>query len=670
MRIPDDRVVPDVTVGPLIQATHQDPWKKVAAQASQGNLVFHPAAAEAAAKECADVMGTVSALRQEISQMGRLNELSHLASGWYLADQINGTTDTIDTVMGSFRTVLGEMLDTFKRAGRNYLDSDELSAAGFPGPSRQAMRAALDGIRASDEPGKLSRQPPDAGREPATFSKGSNTEIAAVGARDLTGAGGTGREPEEPIEADELVRPAAMNDNMLDLDVDEQSKPELLQRETLETGGGLENPYSQSWRDLYDLGVSTQNAVKPVYHQAQMWKWVAGEMDAAVGGLADRLARMPDSLWDGAGAAAAKAAVRDYHTRAQDLTTRMESFGGNLDYTSRWLKNTAKGMPNSPEPPESYYQPGHPVYSPYGGSVRTAEPATDAEIARHLAIHRQNMENNYVVGVQNSSGYLPAFEELPSATSPPVNTTPQADASGETTTTPTGGGSTAPTGGGPTPIGGAPPMPGGPVAGGAPATPPGTRTAGPGFRGGSPVEPATVQVPTGAAPRNSGTAAGPTDSAGQVGDLAGQGLRSAASAAEQAANQAVPPGGIPRLPGSPGMPPAAPTGGLRSGGLPAGGAGGGGTGSGGSSPAAPPLRNGPSLFPRASIEGPAAGARWAGAAAGTSTPMHGVPGTPGAGAGGQGQQDKDHNRGRFLRSKKHLDEAIGAARTFTRSIVE
>ncbi|MFI6310234.1 hypothetical protein ACIBEK_08970 [Nocardia fusca] len=667
MRTPDDSSVPDLTIGPLIRATHQDPWKNVGAQASKGRLVFHPAAAQSAARECADVMGTVGALRQEISNMGRLSELSHLASGWYLANQINGTTNTVVSVMESFRTVLGEMLDTFKQAGRNYLDSDDLAAAEFPGPARQAMRAALDDIRPPAAPGKFFRQPPNEGREPATFSKGSNTEITTVGARDLTGPGDAGKKSGTPIEASELVRPANVNDSMLYFDESNQGKPESLQQETLEGGGGTENPYVQLWRDLYDLGLSTQKAVKPVYHQAEMWKWVAGELGKAVEGLADRLTRMPESLWDGAGAAAAKAAVQDYHSRARDFTVRMESFGGNLDYTSRWLKNTAKGMPSTPDPPERYYEPGQVYYSPYGGSAGTTDAATEAETARQLAIHRQNMENNYVVGVQNSSEYLPAFGELPTTARAPGDTPPHATVPGGSTTVPSIPGTTVPAGSGTiVPAGSAPSAPGGPVSGGALDVPAGSAP-GPGARGGyPPVESAAARTPTGAAPRTPGTAAASTDRAGQLSDLAKQGLQNAGSAADEALKQGSQPGSIPRMPATPGMPQAN---GLRSGGLPSGGGISGGNGAGGSSPAAPPLRSSPALFPRASLEGMSAGARAIGAV-GSSTPMNGAPGTPGPGAGNQGQQDKEHDRAKYLRSKKHLDQALGEALTFTRSVVE
>ncbi|WP_280425910.1 hypothetical protein [Nocardia carnea] len=675
MRTPDDNSVPDLTIGPLIRATHQDPWKNVGAQASKGRLVFHPAAAQSAAQECADVMGTVGALRQAISNMGRLSELSHLGSGWYLANQINGTTNTVVSVMDSFRTVLGEMLDTFKRAGRNYLDSDDLSAAEFPGPARQAMRAALDDIRPPTAPGKFFRQPPNEGREPATFSKGSNTEITTVGARDLTVAGGAGQKSGTPIEASELVRPANVNDSMLYFDESNQGKPESLRQETLEGGGGTENPYSQLWRDLYDLGVSTQKAVKPVYHQAEMWKWVAGELGKAVEGLADRLTRMPESLWDGAGAAAAKAAVQDYHSRARDFTVRMESFGGNLDYTSRWLKNTAKGMPDTPDPPERYYDPGQSYahYNPYDGSggltggAASTRAATEAEIARQLAIHRQNMENNYVVGVQNSSEYLPAFGELPSTARAPGDTPPHATVPDGSTTVPSSPGTTVPAGsGGIVPTGSAPSAVGGSRPGGALDVPAGGAP-GPGARGGySPVESAAARTPTGAAPRTPGPAAASTDRAGQLSDLAKQGLQNAGSAADEALKQASQPGSIPRMPATPGMPQAN---GLRSGGLPSGGGISGGTGAGGSSPAAPPLRSSPALFPRASLEGMSAAARAVGAL-GSSTPMNGAPGAPAQGAGNQGQQDKEHEQAKYLRSKKHLDQALGEGLTFTRSVVE
>lgn len=662
MRTPDDHGVPDLSIGPLIRATDQDPWKKVAAQASKGRVVFHPAAAQSAALECAEVMGTVGALRQAISNMGRLHELSHLPSGWYLANQLNGTTNTIDSVMASFRTVLGEMLDTFKRAGRNYLASDDLSAAEFPGPSRQAMRDALASVRPPTAPGETSRQPPNEGREPATFSKGSNTEVTTVGARDVTDTDDADQESGKPIEASELVRPANVNDNMLYFDDSNQARPKSLEQETLESGGATENPYIQQWRDLYDLGISTQEAVKPVYHQAEMWKWVAGEMGKSVEGLAVRLTQMPESQWDGAGAEAAKAAVQDYHARARDFILRIEAFSGNLDYASRWLKNTAKGMPDTPEPPQPRVTYNNALGPGPDITVLQSGPAAEEATARQLAIHRQNMENNYVVGVQNSSEYIPAFNEVPAAPAPargdipPPATVPAGPTAG-----PSGSGT-------PAPAGGASIAPGRPMPNGVPDMPAGPAPLGPGARAGGSMGASAAPrtpTPTGALPPTGSSAAGSPNPAGSLTDLADKGLQSARSAAEEAAKQNSLPGGMPRVPTPPGMPPA---GGPRPGGLSAGGVASGGTGTGGSSPAAPGLRSSPALFPRAALEGPLPGARAAGGV-GPSTPMNGAPGTPGAGAGNQGQQDKDHDRAKYLRSKKNLDEALGEGPTFTRSIV-
>lgn len=598
-------------IGPIVPATDNNPWKDVAKQVAAGDIVFEPIAAQTAAEECVEAISRVLGLEKTIAGMDTLKELSYLPSGGLLATQFNNTLQGLNTVLGSHKSVLTEMLHTFKEAGKKYIDTELDSAWGFDKQTREAMKNSLDGVkvRPADGAKDFSTKAPQLGKDwkgPKTGHQDDDGEVTPGGVRDFTNTLDTKELRSvglDEVKPQDLVRPASYPDRMFDNLGSNQTQPESLWQAQLETGPNPENPGMALWNELYKLGKSTEKAIKPVHHAGKMWDWMAGEMDDAVGQFAEKLTKMPETLWKGEGADAAIGAVKNYHTKADDLTSRMKSFGSNLNYASKWLANTHKGMPTEEHPPKPVSVDGHATDLLGGGGsteVTESDAANDAQNARALAIYRQNMENNYVQGVQTSSQYIPALNELPATSAKkPGDSKPGKDdeKTGQ-------GGGTGPgyTGGtGPGYTGGAGPgLTGGAGPGLTGGAGPAYTGAGNGTSGNDPYatsRPAPTpvdykisgldpsQVDSGTDPSLINPAGAGANGLGEAVGLGQQGLSGLQSAAQEAARAAAQDAAMRSMPNMPGLGDPARSGtpsGL--GGARAGGVGG---GAGGSSPAAP-----------------------------------------------------------------------------------
>ncbi|WP_328395540.1 hypothetical protein [Nocardia sp. NBC_00416] len=665
---------PTPLVGAIAPATDDDPWKDVAKQVAAGDLVFDPIAAQTAAEECAEAISRILGVQKKIATDTddlNLTALSQLASGGMLATQFNNTLDGLNDVLGSHKAVLTRMLDAFKEAGKKYIDTELDSAWGFDKQTREDMKKDFDRVKVKPADGTegFSKKAPK-----ATGLKAPKTHLQKEDEPDLWGTRNMKVNPDDgiPIRPEELVRPATISDKMAEYLGSNQTQPAALEQWRLELGANTENPESQSWGDLYELGETTKKATTPVIYVGKMWKWMADEIDEAVGGFAERLAKMPDSLWKGEGADTAIGAVKNYHGKSTDLTKRMQSFGANLDYTAQWLANTHKGMPTDRTPPKFEGEDNDYWSSDIQKSVNR----------RNLAIYRQNMENNYVPGVQGSSQFVPALTELPSPPTDKPDGKPGGDDKKTAKDGAAGPGGTGPGGTGPGGIspsisgGGLSPSIGGgtapSISGIDPYAASRSLMATPVDYDTSGIDP--TQVGGGANdPALTSPAASGADGLGQLAGLAQQGLSGVGSAAQQAAQAAAQDAAMRSMPNIPGL------GDLARSGAPSGpgGArgGGAGVGGGGSSPAAPSIRaesEAARLFPRASLAGPAASSAARMGMPASGMPMGGgTPGSPGSGAGGnQGQQNKDHKRPAGLNSKEHLEEAMGEARTVTKAVVE
>ncbi|MEV5648566.1 hypothetical protein AB0L57_09980 [Nocardia sp. NPDC052254] len=703
---------PTKNVGPVTTPgkKDKDPWKDVAKKTAAGQVRFDPAAAQLAAQECADAIAGILAVQKKIPDAKLEKQLSNLTSGGLLTDQFNRTLRGLDDVLETHKNVLNEMLNTFKAAGTKYIDTDLDSASGFDKKTKDRMKADLSAIKAPTKAGKFHHKAPKGGKE----SKDSDTEYQSDDAEMTTGLGRnliddalTAKQKDlvSDIKPSDLVKPAALPKGMADSLGHNQSQPEALKQWRLEfdsrpdgdkhaKGGDPkpENPASQLWRDLYDLGQSTKDAITPVSDAARMWNWMALELGDTVGALSKKLTNMPESLWKGDGADSAIGAVKKYHKKADGLTQRMKAVGSNLNYTSDWLADTHKGMPTSKEPMKPLQlSPGADSGEMPGGGASYDQASYNsvvkAQNERALAIYRQNMENNYVQGVQTSSMFVPALDELPTTdTKKPgagdkggggkqsdgPGTTPGGATPGVGAGSGVGAGAGVGTGAGATPTSGYTPTSISP-------TPQSVADSYVPSSVGDSTDPYTPTKPAAVDPTDaiqSATTPSGLDGLGQAANLAQQGMggaesamQAAAQAAQNAAQQAAGAGlnaaraNMPSVPGGLGASSGGGAGASKIGG-----------GAGLSSGAAAALQkeaDAARLFPRAGTAGPASSlGRLSGMPAAGVTPGAGTPGSPGA-AGGQGQQQgKEHKRPKYLESTKHLEEALGDAPTVGKAVVE
>ncbi|WP_433711632.1 hypothetical protein ACQP2U_36115 [Nocardia sp. CA-084685] len=680
----------------------EDPWKDIAKQVADGKLRFEPAAATKAATECVNALAGISRIQEKLNGINPLSPLSQLKSGSALATLFNATRHGLGEVLQTHSTALDEMLNTFKDAGKKYIEVDLDSAHDMDPALKKSMIADLDGIKpkSAADAGKFQTKMPKRGKAPETEYMDVNYEGVPVkskeprsaseleeqgipfGSRDFINGGKKLTEDQivdsapGRAELSQFVKPAGLPDTLVNSMGSNQTQVKALELWRLESGPNPENPASQSWRDLYNLGQTAGHAVKPVLDAALAWQSMANELKKTSKTLAEYA--VDKSLWEGHGVDGAVKAVENYHTKAKALATQINDMGKTLEYTSEWLANTKVGMPQNPDPPKPVMVTGYTQDPLTGNSSYNVDMA--AANQRNLAIHRQNMENNYVQGVQTSSLFVPSMDKLP-VTTPKSE---QPDGKQDTGADGKGGGTdTTPSGGGTGPIptgGGTGPMP----SGGGTGTIP---TAASNY---SPVDPSklaqgvndrtasqaetpnyTATTPASADPTQSATQTSGVDGLSQAAGLAQQGIggaQSALQAAAQAAQQAAASGltaaraNAPAFPGGSG---ASTTGG--------GGASkiGGGAGLSGSAAAALQKEaDAARLFPRANAAGPASPLGRLSGMPGAGVPATGAPGSPGAGAGqGQGQS-KESKRPKYLESTKHLEEALGEPPAVGKAVVE
>ncbi|MEU7764901.1 hypothetical protein AB0B25_07235 [Nocardia sp. NPDC049190] len=667
---------PSPSVGPVTTTKDKDPWKDIAAytKAPKDPLRFEFWAAQKAANQCSEAIGGILRVQEKIAAMVPLRQLSQLDSGDLLAIQCNDTLGGLSEVLRTHEAMLTEMMDTFIAAGKKYIQTDLESAGGYDEKTRKWMLGDLDRIRAEvpKKGGKFVTKAPELGKDPKIVKIDDEDRVDPTG-RDFTEVPKTDgiENVFGDVEPSDVVKPAAIPGKVMDYAGSTQTQREPLHQDRLETGPNPENPANQQWRDLHDLGLSTGLAIKPVREATRDWKWMALELDDAVGAFAENIANTTKDDWSGTGADKAIGAVKKYHAKAVDLTSRMNAVSSLLDYTGKWLKSTKEGMPPDPKPPPAKMVT---TFDEMGGSYSYLDPTQADKNQRNLAIYRQNMENSYVLGVQTSSLFMPTLNELPTnrTSIPKGKAANPADKTGDrgpyTGGGPGGGPGYAPTGY--TPTGYTPtrtPQSFGndlvPSAAGGPDTSPtGTKAT-------DRTITTTTTVPDSASQAANGLS--------QAADMAQQGVQqgmNAAAQAAQAAQQAAAMGSgldslnnAARAAGLPGLGTPGGTGGLSAGKV--GGIGGAGAAAAALQKEAEAAR----LFPRANLAGPAGSALGRLGIPGSGIAAAGAPGSPGpAGAGaGQGQgQGKDHKRANYLDSKTHLEEALGDAPTVVRAVVE
>ncbi|MEU4342642.1 hypothetical protein AB0H00_15460, partial [Nocardia sp. NPDC023852] len=417
-------VPPQKPIGPVIETDGKDLMAGALKEAAAGELRFEWQAAQNAATEASKAIGKILGIEEAMSEI-TLDNLSQLRSGSQLATMFNNTLNALGEVLGGHKDSLTNAMEMYKLAGKKYIDVDLDNASDISGTEKKRYGSYLDGIKAPTRPsGRFLTEAPKKGSVPKTEYENSGRieDRVAAGQRNFLSDAGLTDEQQDLAKAVDpiakIVKTANLPNSLSDFMGSNQTQPKGLQQNQLEIlSPDPENPDSQLWRDLYELGQHTGDAIKPVDHASKMWKWMADALDDAVGTYAKNIANTPEDQWRGSGRNAATKAVKDYSTKVADLTSRMHAMADNLKYTSEWLADTKKGMPTQPNPPKNQIT----YYSDENGSYPISfDSMTSAANQRDLAIYRQNMENNYVSGVQTSSLLVPALNEIPS-TAPKVD---------------------------------------------------------------------------------------------------------------------------------------------------------------------------------------------------------------------------------------------------------
>ncbi|GAB2532416.1 hypothetical protein [Nocardia heshunensis] len=275
-------------------------WPDLKEQAQLGTLKFTPDAAQQGAQAAADLVGALRAYRKILvdNKFDHMDQIGSQTSGLLLAQAFTHRGGAMRDVLDIHINVLTDMADTFRAAGKRYLETDHASKAEFD---------KLDSIT-------VPKQPSDVGAAPA--------DTKASGGKDFP----------------DSVKNFAGSKETVTISV--------------------ESKESRLWGQLYDLGQAMRP--DPVAEAGAVWTWMAGQLSDRLGAFANTASSFGDA-WTGSGASAAADAVKKYAGDVQPLIDTMKVIGANLTYTSEWMYDTAHMMPNRADPPQdkpSSFMPG------------------------------------------------------------------------------------------------------------------------------------------------------------------------------------------------------------------------------------------------------------------------------------------------------------------------
>lgn len=608
-----------------------NPWPALRESASQGRLEFEQDVAYQCAQLAADLIEKIRALQVVAKEVADEHAVSDLPTGIALGKKFAAKADQLDEILGKHIEILEDMVATFISAGKNY-DAGE-----------QDNEAMFDGIRHSGT-ARLSSQPPVA------------TEL-----------------PARPDDASKRFR---------------DPKDSLQNLRTAEPWVGMaENPYEQSWGQLYSLGnyIYAHYTAQRAINWSGKWRWMAGQVQTIFSEFATYVDSVTLEQWEGRGREAAVNSIKAYAGSIPALKNSMTAVADNLEYTSGWLEATRVSMPQTETNPAGSVQVYASGYNLSYGTTYSSFTTPD-----NTRWYQDAMRDTYVKGLNFTAEKIPvlppaegAFREIPVDPTRTTNTNP-----------------------GP---GTAPPGPPGPPGN---ALSPGP---GPGM---TPQQRDAIQRQEAAQRRAEAAARKQQEAAArfqreqqaaarrqqqeaaqfqreqqaaarqqqaqqaaaQAAQQGQQAMQQAMQAGQQAAQQAMQAAqqaaqkeladrqraGLPGIPSIPGTEIDPKTG------LPKVGAGPGPGPGMPSSPVGKDVAQAAKLFPRAStaVTGTATGT-----AAGRAgmAPMAGMPGSPGAaGAAGRGagEAGNQHKRPTFLDSTEHLEDALGEAPRVVKPVVE
>ncbi|RBO88918.1 hypothetical protein [Nocardia puris] len=365
------------------------------AEIGSGDVTFHGEAA-ACARLCAELVGIVLGVRDEVGEIAELKPFSGLESGRELARKMSARGTDVLTYLDRHAEILTEMTDAFIAAGRRYAEAEGLSTAEFEGISVPA-------------------EPTDVRSRWAVYTPYQYDDL-----RDL-GAG---------VDGDNLIQDNYVYDVlMLELGYNNVYGGKTLVEEFGRTAVDVVQGRGE-WGDASAIekirhlsGVSvpgTNDAVPEFYppsiavshadamtfdqlrelhasidpasvdSAARTWEWMATRLDREYEDLR-RNVLDASAMWGGAGGPAAREATERYATDVRNLIAGMASVGANLSYTTWWLAITKEGTSDD-------------------GSVNS----TYTERARYM------VDEFYWPGVVDSDSSIPVLPRPQSPVSSPV----------------------------------------------------------------------------------------------------------------------------------------------------------------------------------------------------------------------------------------------------------
>lgn len=599
-------------------------WEALTGLASEGKLIVEDGVAFECATLCAEFIGVLKAVGQDglfdgasavtASHPAPLGSLNALDT--QLTQLSNDLYDRIGNSDKSYLAALENMLHLLKEAGKKYQETEDGSSDQFD----------LDSV---------------------TPASGTDVTIASHNGDIHSDKFLLGR-----LENAELSRSAGL---------------------------WIEDPEAQAYDTLYAVGdhIRTSGIAGLYENLGTKWYRWGDTVRNSAADFVNTLVGRTAGAWEREGSQGAIAASHDFETQLDSLVEAMWRVADSHRYAALWLASTEEAMPKDPrnymgtyrdtengDAPYDYLDE-HSLVDHYTMTYKNSTAPTQhadgyyADGSEMIVIiddptphYQEQLKNTYMAGIGETNNYFPILPEYAGGTPPPPpppdpNPTPE-NPYGDPGGNPGGGNSL--------------------TASGLPVTEEELRR---------PVPGATDQEQRAAARELAGQQS--QQMVPQLMQAAQQGLgmvqQALQDAAQRAAADSMPPGGLPTggLPPDTDLPNTAGLPGLGAGG-PGGSPGAGLSNPGGSRPPIDTAR----LFPRAGLPGVSTpqpglgGAQASGMPAGGGAPMGGAPMGGGGGApggGGRGQGDDKHERAKYLDRPDNIDEVLGETLDMTRPVV-
>ncbi|WP_431950340.1 PPE domain-containing protein [Nocardia lijiangensis] len=290
-------------------------WSGLKNQAQAGYLKFDTSDALAAARACADLVDDLLGMAATVTNL-RLDNfapIGTLTSGTQLAMAFTTKGNRLRTILKDHADIVTDMGETYIAAGKAYANAEGRSESDFK---------ALDGLKMPTEASTYTPGARKPGGPDAEFDKPNG----GFAWKDKDGKPHIQRANAESF-------PASLKDYQGEKD------PGVT--------ASVENKDSLAFSELYELGRDLDPA--PVLAAAGTWHSMANDLLGKLNTFVNAI-NTGTEAWEGQGATAAAAAIKNYSEGVQPLATSMIAMSQNLDYSAQWLHLTRLSMPSSPDP--------------------------------------------------------------------------------------------------------------------------------------------------------------------------------------------------------------------------------------------------------------------------------------------------------------------------------